>query len=178
MWIFRFRQFLKNFFRLMSIVFILLGHIRRNWLTTGPLRKIFDPKGTKRMTRSARLRHIIEDLGPTFIKFGQIVADRPDLASENLRLELKKLQSSARPFDDDLAIDLIEKELGDTLENVFSEFNPNHIASASIAQVYKAKLHSGEQVVLKIQRPGIRQKIRLDIILVQFFARKIQQKIS
>lgn len=175
MWIFRFRQFLRNFFRLTTIIFIILGHYWRNWLTTGPLRKIIDPKGKKRMTRSERLRHIIEDLGPTFIKFGQIVADRPDLASENLRLELKKLQSSARPFDDDHAIAIIEQEIGDTIHNVFSEFNHQHIASASIAQVYFATLKTGEKVVLKVQRPGIRVKIKLDIILIQIFARKLQK---
>ena len=89
MWILRFNQFLKNFFRLMAIIFIVIGHYWRNWLTTGPLRKIVDPRGRKRMSRAERLRHLIEDLGPTFIKFGQILADRPDLISESLRLELK-----------------------------------------------------------------------------------------
>lgn len=175
MWIFRFRQFLRNFFRLMSIIFIILGHYWRNWLTSGPLRKIVDPKGTKRLSRAERLRHIIEDLGPTFIKFGQIVADRPDLASENLRLELKKLQSSARPFDDDHAIAIIEQEIGDNLHNVFKEFNRHHIASASIAQVYLGTLITGEKVVVKVQRPGIRVKIKLDIILIQILARQLQK---
>ncbi len=175
MWIFRFRQFIRNFFRLLTIIGILLKHGIQNWLTTGFLRKIFDPKGKRRMTRSERLRHIIEDLGPTYIKFGQILADRPDLASENLRVELKKLQSSARPFDDDHAHALIEKELGDTITNVFSEFREEHIASASIAQVYLATLHNGEKVVLKVQRQGIRTKIKLDIILIRVLAMKIQR---
>lgn len=175
MWIFKFRQNIRNVFRFASILFIILGHYFRNWFTTGPLRAIFDPKGKRRMSRAERLRHIIEDLGPTFVKFGQIVADRPDLASENLRIELKKLQSSAKPFDDDQAKNLIEIELGDAIENVFEEFNEQHIASASIGQVYIAKLKTGEKVVLKIQRPRIRQKIKLDIILIQFFAQKIQK---
>jgi ubiquinone biosynthesis protein len=166
---------LRNFFRLATIIFIILGHGWRNWLTTGPLRKMIDPKGKKRMSRSERLRHIIEDLGPTFIKFGQIVADRPDLASDNLRIELKKLQSSARPFDDDHALAIIEQELGDTIHNVFSEFNRHHIASASIAQVYLATLRTGEKVVIKVQRPGIRTKIKLDIILIQLLAKKLQK---
>ncbi len=175
MWIFRVRQNIRNVFRFISILFIILGHYFRNWFTTGPLRGIFDPKGTKRMSRSERLRHIIEDLGPTFVKFGQIIADRPDLASENLRIELKKLQSSAKPFDDDQAKKLIEQELGDNVENVFEEFTNEHIASASIGQVYFAKLKTGEKVVLKIQRPQIRPIIKLDIILMQFFAQKIQK---
>lgn len=174
MWIFRFSSNLKNFFRLLSIIRIILGHYITNWLTTGPLRIIFDPRGKKRKTRSERLRLIIEDLGPTFIKFGQIVADRPDIASEGLRLELKKLQSSARPIPDDIAIQIIENEIGASIETVFSEFNEKHIASASIAQVYLATLKTGEKVVLKVQRPNIRNKIKLDIKLLQIFARKIQ----
>lgn len=174
MWIFRFSSNLKNFFRLLSIIRIILGHYLTNWFTTGPLRIIFDPRGKNRKTRSERLRLIIEDLGPTFIKFGQIVADRPDIASEGLRSELKKLQSSARPMPDDIAIQIIENEIGASIETVFAEFKEEHIASASIAQVYLATLHSGERVVLKVQRPNIRNKIRLDIKLLQIFARKIQ----
>jgi ubiquinone biosynthesis protein len=135
---------------------------------------VFDPRGKNRKTRSERLRLIIEDLGPTFIKFGQIVADRPDIASEGLRAELKKLQSSARPIPDDIAIQIIENEIGASIETVFSEFKEEHIASASIAQVYLATLKTGEKVVIKVQRPNIRNKIRLDIKLLQIFARKIQ----
>ncbi|MDF3027338.1 MAG: hypothetical protein K0S23_1645 [Fluviicola sp.] len=176
MWIFRFSSSLKNFFRLLSIIRIIAGHYIANWLTTGPLRVIFDPRGKNRKTRSERLRLIIEDLGPTFIKFGQILADRPDIASEGLRMELKKLQSSARPIPDDIAIKIIENEIGAPIDTVFSEFNEEHIASASIAQVYLATLHTGQRVVLKVQRPNIRNKIRLDIKLLQIFARKIQDQ--
>ncbi|WP_186280107.1 ABC1 kinase family protein [Fluviicola chungangensis] len=160
----------------MSIIRIIAGHYIANWLTTGPLRVIFDPRGKNRKTRSERLRLIIEDLGPTFIKFGQIIADRPDIASEGLRMELKKLQSSARPMPDDIAMQIIENEIGASIETVFSEFNEDHIASASIAQVYQARLHTGERVVLKVQRPNIRNKIRLDIKLLQIFAQKIQNQ--
>ncbi len=176
MWIFRFSANLKNFFRLLSIIRIIIGHYVANWLTTGPLRVIFDPRGKNRKTRSERLRLIIEDLGPTFIKFGQIVADRPDIASEGLRMELKKLQSSARPMPDDIAIQIIQNEIGASIDTVFSQFNEKHIASASIAQVYVATLHTGEKVVLKVQRPNIRNKIRLDIKLLQIFAQKIQNQ--
>ena len=175
MWIFRFNQYIKNVFRLLAIIFIIVGHYLANWLTTGPLRKIFDPRGRRRISRSERLRHVIEDLGPTFIKFGQILADRPDMVSENLRAELKKLQSSARPFDDDIAMNIIEQELGDSVHNIFAQINPDHIASASIAQVYVGILKTGEKVVIKVQRPGIKQKIKLDLILIQLFARKFQR---
>lgn len=176
MWIFRFSSNLKNFFRLLSIIRIITGHYISNWLTTGPLRVIFDPRGKNRKTRAERLRLIIEDLGPTFIKFGQIVADRPDIASENMRMELKKLQSSARPIPDDIAHQIIENEMGTSIDSVFSEFNEHHIASASIAQVYIARLHTGQKVVLKVQRPNIRNKIKLDITLLRIFAQKIQSQ--
>ena len=175
MWIFRFNRNIKNFFRLLTILNIIISHTLRNWFYSGPVRKIFDPKGKKRVSRAERFRLIIEDLGPTFIKFGQILADRPDLVSENLRIELKKLQSSARPFDDEEAISIIETELGSEVDNVFSYIDRKHIASASIAQVFRATLVNGEKVILKVQRPGIKRKIELDLKLMQIFAKRIHK---
>lgn len=176
MWIFRVSRNFKNFFRLVNIIYIILSHYVKNWFLSGPLRKLVDPKGKRRTSRAMRLRMIIEDLGPTFVKFGQILADRPDLISENLRVELKKLQSSARPFDDDVAISLIEMEMGDNVDNLFSFIDRRHIASASIAQVYRAQLITGEKVAIKIQRPGIRRKIQLDLKLIQIFAKRIHRQ--
>ncbi len=175
MWIFRFNRNIKNFFRLLTILNIIISHTLRNWFYSGPFRKIFDPKGKKRVSRAERFRLIVEDLGPTFIKFGQILADRPDLVSENLRIELKKLQSSARPFDDEEAISIIETELGNDVDNVFSYIDRKHIASASIAQVFRATLVNGEKVILKVQRPGIKRKIELDLKLMQIFAQRIHK---
>ncbi len=175
MWIFRFNRNIKNLFRLLTILNIIISHTLRNWFYSGPFRKIFDPKGKKRVSRAERFRLIVEDLGPTFIKFGQILADRPDLVSENLRIELKKLQSSARPFDDEEAISIIETELGNDVNNVFSYIDRKHIASASIAQVFRATLVNGEKVILKVQRPGIKRKIELDLKLMQIFAKRIHK---
>lgn len=123
-------------------------------------------------TTQERLRLTIEDLGPTYIKFGQILADRPDVISERFRAELKKLQSKAVPFSDDVAISLIEDELNASIDDVFSEFNRECIASASIGQVYKAKLKNGKDVVIKIRRPNIDQKIKLDLYLMRYLAAK------
>lgn len=127
-------------------------------------------------TTQERLRLTIEDLGPTYIKFGQILADRPDVISERFRNELKKLQSNAMPFDDNLAIRLIEDELGAEIKNVFSEFNRECIASASIGQVYKARLKNGTDVVVKIRRPNIDQKIKLDLYLMRYLAAKLARE--
>lgn len=124
-------------------------------------------------TTEERLRLTIEDLGPTYIKFGQILADRPDVVSERFRSELKKLQSRALPFDDQLAKNLIEDELGAPIEKVFATFDEACMASASIGQVYGATLLDGSAVIVKIRRPKIEQKIQLDLYLMRFLAAKL-----
>lgn len=124
-------------------------------------------------TTEERLRLTIEDLGPTYIKFGQILADRPDVVSERFRKELKKLQSRALPFDDQLARNLIEDELGMPIDHVFATFDETCMASASIGQVYGAILLDGSPVIVKIRRPKIEQKIKLDLYLMRFLAAKL-----
>lgn len=128
-------------------------------------------------TTPERLRMTIEELGPTFVKFGQILADRPDMVSERFRVELKKLQSRAEPFDNNTALGLIEKEMNAPIDEVFAEFDTTPLAAASIGQVYQGRLRSGEEVVLKIQRPFIENKIKLDIYLMKFIARKFAKAI-
>lgn len=173
MWIFQIARFFRNFFRLTAIILIIIKHVVKHWMYNTWLRKIFDPKGKKLTSRAEQLRQTIEELGPTFVKFGQIVADRPDLASDHLREELKKLQSNAQPMDDGEAIGLIETELGDPLEEVFLSFEKKHIAAASIAQVYSGVLRTGERVAVKIQRPNIKHKIEIDLILMKILARQV-----
>ena len=173
MWIFQIARFFRNFFRLIAIFFIILKHIVKNWMYNTWMRRIFDPKGKRLTSRAEQLRQTIEELGPTFVKFGQIVADRPDLASDHLREELKKLQSNARPMDDGESISLIETELGDPIEEVFLTLEKKHIASASIAQVYSGVLRTGERVAVKIQRPNIKHKIAIDLILMKVLARQV-----
>ncbi len=172
MWIFRVRSFFRNTFRLIAIIFIFLKHLIKNWVYHSWFRRIFDPKGNKLTTRPQRIRLIIEDLGPTFVKFGQILADRPDLASEQLRDELKKLQASARPFEDYIARKIIEDELGEPINKVFAQLDSKPIASASIGQVYKGVLLTGEEVVVKVQRPNIKEKIKLDLVLMKVLAKQ------
>jgi len=173
MWIFQIARFFRNVFRLIAIFFIILKHVVKNWMYNTWMRRIFDPKGKRLTSRAEQLRQTIEELGPTFVKFGQIVADRPDLASDHLREELKKLQSNARPMDDGEAISLIETELGDPIEEVFLTLEKKHIASASIAQVYSGVLKTGERVAIKIQRPNIKHKIEIDLILMKVLAKQV-----
>jgi len=169
MWIFRLNRFFRNFFRFLNILFIIIRHSFAQWFyTRRPLRRFFDRKGEHLLTRSERIREVIEDLGPTFIKFGQIIADRPDLISEPLREELKKLQTAAKPFSNEVAYHIIEEELGDPVYEVFDSIGQKPIASASIAQVYEGVLKDEKRkVAIKVQRPHIRQKIKLDLVLMK-----------
>jgi ubiquinone biosynthesis protein len=173
MWIFSIARFFRNLFRLIAIFFIILKHVLKNWMYNSWLRRIFDPKGKKLTSTAEQIRLTVEELGPTFIKFGQILADRPDLASDHLREELKKLQANAQPMDDDVAVSIIETELGDPIDDVFLHLDRKHIASASIAQVYTGTLKTGERVAIKVQRPNIKHKIQIDLVLMKVLANQV-----
>ena len=110
-----------------------------------------------------RLRLSLEELGPTFIKLGQIMSTRPDLLPMQIIRELEKLQDSVPPFSIDEVRMIIEAELGDRMENLFTVFVDQPMAAASIGQVHRARLLSGKDVVVKVQRPGIQQDIELDL---------------
>ncbi|MEI7980182.1 MAG: AarF/UbiB family protein [Bacteroidota bacterium] len=165
--------------RAREIVGIVVKYGLSEWVTTSGLGKFFISK--KRLARLEkfnqweRIRMAVEELGPSFIKFGQILADRPDIVSEELRAELKKLQDEAQPMSDELAMKEIEKELGRPIGGIFREFDSNRLASASMAQTYRAVLLNGEEVCVKIQRPGIDKKIELDLHLMNFFAGRMQR---
>lgn len=175
--IFRIRQYIARFFRAIDIIFILLGFAIINWMSTKRYLFRLVPKKYKRngtiKLQPERLRTVIEELGPTFIKFGQILADRPDIISEKLRGELKKLQSTVEPFDHDTAIARIEEELGGDIKKFFKQFDLKCIGSASIGQVYKGTLLNGEVVVVKIQRPDIEPKIQLDLQILKYLAKEL-----
>lgn len=166
--------------RTFQIVGILTKHATREMINHSFLgrhiRKRRIQKHKPVYTTPERLRLAIEDLGPTYVKFGQILADRPDILSERFRKELKKLQNNALPFDDNLAVRLIEDELGAQIKDVFEEFNPHCIASASIGQVYTGRLKGGREVVVKIRRPNIDQKIQLDLYLMRYVAKRLARE--
>lgn len=118
------------------------------------------------------LRETIEELGPTFIKFGQIMAERPDIVPRRYTEELQKLQDNAPSFDNQTAMDIVEEEIG--LEN-FAYVKEHPIAAASIAQVHKAQLENGKDVVVKIRRPGIHQRVEEDLDILLYIARKAEK---
>lgn len=121
-------------------------------------------------TTQERLRFAIEKLGPTYVKFGQILADRPDVISDHFREQLKKLQSKVEPFDNALALQIIEDELREPLDKIFEHFDSKCLAAASIGQVYQGRLRDGSEVIVKVRRPGIDQKIKLDLYLMKYIA--------
>jgi ubiquinone biosynthesis protein len=176
--IFSIRLYILRILRGISIIYTLLKFFTINWMSVRRSMYVFIPRKYKRnggvLPMPERLRIMIEKLGPTFVKFGQIVADRPDILSDNLRSELKKLQTMVKPIDHKFAMRLIEDELGGAVEKFFTEIEREQcIGSASIGQVYKGKLLNGEEVVIKIQRPDIETKIELDIQLLKYLAQQL-----
>jgi ubiquinone biosynthesis protein len=120
---------------------------------------------------------VCEELGPTFIKFGQILSNRPDLVPLELTFELEKLQDNVTPMSKMGAKEVVEFELKDTVENLFAWFDPVPFASASIAQVHKVTLHSGKRVALKVQRLGIVDIILEDIKVMYKIAEVLEKRI-
>ncbi|EGH00217.1 Ubiquinone biosynthesis monooxygenase UbiB [gamma proteobacterium IMCC2047] len=116
----------------------------------------------------------LEALGPIFIKFGQMLSTRRDLLPEDIADELQKLQDQVPPFCGAEATTLIEEALGEPVSQVFAEFSVDPLASASVAQVHKATLHTGEEVVVKVIRPNIHKTITQDIQLLHSLAQLIQ----
>jgi len=123
-----------------------------------------------------RIRCVLEDLGPTFVKFGQIMSLRPDLLPSELLFELSKLQDEVPPEETSQIIAVAEKGLGQSIENVFSVFDEEPIAAASISQVHRAVLKKeGSIVAAKIQRPGIRKKIQADLDILESVAHRLHE---
>jgi ubiquinone biosynthesis protein len=112
---------------------------------------------------AARLRRTLEKLGPTFVKFGQMLATRIDLFGPEIVDELSKLQSHVPPFPTAEARAIVEEQLGKTIDEVFAEFPDAAVAAASIAQVYRARLKTGERVAVKVQRPNLEQSLLSDL---------------
>jgi predicted unusual protein kinase regulating ubiquinone biosynthesis (AarF/ABC1/UbiB family) len=125
---------------------------------------------TNQPKRARELRKILTILGPTYIKVGQALSTRPDLIRKDFLDELIKLQDQLPAFDNRVAFDLIESDLGRSIDEVYREFSANPVAAASLGQVYKAKLHSGEDVAVKVQRPNLRPKLSLDLYLMRLIA--------
>jgi ubiquinone biosynthesis protein len=124
-----------------------------------------------RLTRGERIRRALEELGPIFIKAGQIISTRRDMLPDDIADELSKLQDQVPPFSGDIAKQMIETALKEKISAVFSTFDMNALASASIAQVHTATLLDGTDVVIKVLRPQIKKIIDRDLDLLALFAK-------
>src|SRR5881398_2390934 len=127
--------------------------------------------------RGRHLREVLDELGPTFVKFGQLLSTRPDVVPPDIIAELRGLQDDVRPFPFEHAERVIEEELGNTLERLFLDFEREPVAAASIGQVHRATLPNGRRVAVKVQRPGAPQQIEADLALMYQAARIAKERV-
>ena len=142
-----------------------------------PLFKVFafSKKYKRELDRGERLNLALTELGPIFVKLGQMLSTRRDLLPEDLADELAKLQDDVPPFPEEQSIAIIEKALGKPVSELYAEFEATPMASASVAQVHAATMQNGEQVVVKVVRPDIEPVIRQDLALMFTLARLIER---
>lgn len=143
--------------------------------------KLFSKKKTseiKRLSRPERIRRALEELGPTFVKLGQMLSIRPEILPPDYLQELQKLQDQVPPFPEQESQDILEDEFDLPVGQIFAEFESKPHAAASLAQVHRATLKSGEEVIVKIQRPNIRSKINSDLDILKNLAQVVSKRIS
>ena len=127
--------------------------------------------------RGRRLRELLDELGPTFVKFGQLLSTRPDVVPPDIVSELRGLQDDVRPFPFAQVRDVVQEELGLTLEQAFLEFDEQPLAAASIGQVHRAVLPNGREVAVKVQRPTAPRQIESDLALMYQAARLVKERV-
>ncbi|NVJ59005.1 MAG: ubiquinone biosynthesis regulatory protein kinase UbiB [Gammaproteobacteria bacterium] len=169
---------LKNIHRLVSINRVLVKHGLDEFLKSTPAKRYLwllkllaiGSSKEKQKPRGQRLREALTELGPIFVKFGQMLSTRRDLLPHDLATELMLLQDKVPPFDSAIAKQRIEQQLGQPIEQLFQSFETQALASASMAQVHVATLPDGDDVVVKVIRPGIRKQITRDLRLLKQLA--------
>lgn len=149
--------------RLVQILWVAAGFLL-GWLRD----KIWGEDKAEISQRAEQLRDVLIHLGPTFIKVGQALSTRPDLVRSDYLAELEKLQDALPPFPNSLAFEILETELDRPLREMFVEFSADPVAAASLGQVYRARLYSGELVAVKVQRPNLVPTLSLDLYLLRW----------
>lgn len=169
-------RFLRNLRRTREILTVLLNHgfgdvverlHLRQYLQWGKriiFRGAAEPVSPR--TRGDRIRQSLESLGATFVKFGQVISTRPDLVPADVIEELKKLREHVTPFSSEQAIEILERDLGALVSELFAEFEVEPIAGGSLAQVHRAKHHNGTALAVKIRRPNVVRDVESDIALM------------
>ena len=176
------REVVRDLNRLQQIVGVLARH-GLGWLVAsvevpgvGLLRR-FAPDQSQEQPTPERLCAVIRDLGPTFVKLGQVLSTRDDIVPELYLAAFQTLQDDVGPFPYDEVCAQIRSSLGGEPEDLFASFSKLPVAAASIAQVHRALTHGGDDVAVKVQRPGIRDKIHTDLSILEFLARSIESQI-
>src|ERR1043165_712060 len=180
-----FDQTFRNLNRTREILGILIKYGFEDFIANSTLRNLVtesmrlkwlrDEKPVMSYTRWERVRMAAEELGPTFIKLAQVLSNRPDIVPEGLVKEFEKLQDRVPPVEFAKAKAIIERETGKKLEELFESFNETPMASASIGQVYRAKLLTGEDVVVKVQRPNVAEIIEQDLSIIKEAVRRMDR---
>ena len=171
----------RLFLRLLSIRRVLIRHgidqLLRGSQVLGPARLLFRHRSAtaSEVERGVRIRQALEELGPIFVKFGQSLSTRQDLLPPDIGTELSKLQDQVPPFPAEIALAEIERHFGRSAAELFASFEPEALAAASIAQVHAARLHTGEDVVVKLLRPRVRELIEQDLEVLHAVARLAQR---
>lgn len=175
----------RNINRTREILGVLIKYGFEDFIANSTLRNLVtesmrikwlrDEKPVMEYTRWERVRMAAEELGPTFVKLAQVLSNRPDIIPDELVKEFEKLQDRVPPFAFEQVRIILERETGRKLESIFDDFNEVPMASASIGQVHKARLKTGEEVVVKIQRPDIKETIEQDISIIYEAVRRMDR---
>jgi ubiquinone biosynthesis protein len=172
-----FQNTVQNLNRIREVIGVLMKYGFEDVIANSGLRRLIPPRTQKTWQRHnlpvlsysrwERMRMVVEELGSTFIKLAQLLSNRPDLIPAPLIIEFEKLQSEVPPIDFEIIQKNIEKELGKPISGVFAYFDKKPLGSASIGQVHRAQLLSGEDVVVKVQRPDAKRQVNTDLAILR-----------
>jgi ubiquinone biosynthesis protein len=173
----------RNLGRLSEIAQVAVRHGFGYWFDTHRLTDLF-PRRSPRVQvdgqpsqRGQHLREMLDELGPTFVKFGQLLSTRPDVLPPDIIAELRGLQDDVRPFPFAEVEQVVEEELGLSIDKLFADFEERAVAAASIGQVHRATLPNGKRVAVKVQRPGAPRQIEADVALLYQAARLAGERV-
>src|SRR2546430_1722363 len=173
----------KNLGRLSEIAQVAVRHGFGYWFETHRLTDLFPRRSTRVQLdgqpsqRGQHLREMLDELGPTFVKFGQLLSTRPDVLPPDIIAELRGLQDDVRPFSLTDVEKVVEEELELSIDKLFLEFDDRPVAAASIGQVHRATLPNGRRVAVKVQRPGAPRQIEADVALLYQAARIARERV-
>src|SRR6266576_1570153 len=174
----------RNFGRLSEIAQVAVRHGFGYWFETHRLTDLFPRRGNRiedagqPSQRGQHLREMLDELGPTFVKFGQLLSTRPDVLPPDIIAELRGLQDDVRPFPLADVEKVIEEDLGLSIDQLFVEFEDRPIAAASIGQVHRATLPNGKRVAVKVQRPVAPRQIESDLTLLYQASRIVKERVQ